>query len=680
METASPDDSISELLLKSSSERSDLYTSLLSSHSSTNPFSSNVPLFSSDPSPVVRPGSDSGIGMTPGDPFDLQTQKNEPYNYMDMSNNLSDFGDLGNHGKQPIKSHGDEDHDSDDDEDGSLDSKLKKEKEPFDLGHYLEKNPETLEVKGSMNNTFPYVEDQSDDDLADYYPHGRMGTVRTASPVKITVTTEAYSPLTEEPRGGVSERESVLSLGKEGVPTVTLSEPEDDSAASSVNHSPNHSPTGRESPSDLFFQPVGIKNVNCSAPYQDTKLPTKPFSGFAMHDRDSGESGDSEIEPDSPRREKHLSAHDRFGNPFEPFANMKAGLEINQRSKENLSNPFEASLNKKSDLVQSGNPPLYSLLREEREAELDSDLLVESASEESPKREQILKSTLQPTTPPPPSNPVTTKKEKEERKEKPSTAPFENAMVKPLQEDNLFTKPRPEVVGSSATSSEQHPIEDKEKNSKVISNDRSLGTKEAELLLFFKTFNKKKVVDLLHWRDVKQSAVLFGSMLVLLFSLTQFSVVSVIAYVALAALSTTISFRVYKSVLQAVQKNDDGHPFKTYLEMEIALSPEQITKYVEKVQLYVNYTLKELRRLFLVQDIIDSIKFAVLMWLLTYVGALFNGLTLLILAVVSMFTAPLVYEKYQKQIDQYLGLMRSQVNSIMTKLREKVPGAKRKEE
>lgn len=42
--------------------------------------------------------------------------------------------------------------------------------------------------------------------------------------------------------------------------------------------------------------------------------------------------------------------------------------------------------------------------------------------------------------------------------------------------------------------------------------------------------------------------------------------------------------------------------------MEIALSPEQITKYVEKVQLYVNCTMKELRRLFLVQDIIDSIK------------------------------------------------------------------------
>lgn len=47
---------------------------------------------------------------------------------------------------------------------------------------------------------------------------------------------------------------------------------------------------------------------------------------------------------------------------------------------------------------------------------------------------------------------------------------------------------------------------------------------------------------------------------------------------------------------------------RAYLEMEITLSPEQISKYVDKVQLYVNYTMKELRRLFLVQDLVDSIK------------------------------------------------------------------------
>uniref|UniRef100_A0AAY4AYD5 Reticulon n=1 Tax=Denticeps clupeoides TaxID=299321 RepID=A0AAY4AYD5_9TELE len=189
-----------------------------------------------------------------------------------------------------------------------------------------------------------------------------------------------------------------------------------------------------------------------------------------------------------------------------------------------------------------------------------------------------------------------------------------------------------------------------------------------------------QAMELLYWRDVKQSGLLFGSVMLLLFSLTQFSVVSVVAYLALAALSATISFRVYKSVLQAVQKTDEGHPFKAYLDMEVSMSQDQMQKYAENVQYYLNSTLKELRRLFLVQDLVDSLKFAVLMWLLTYVGALFNGLTLLILAVVSMFSMPVVYEKYQAQIDQYLGLIRTQVNSVVGKIQEKIPGAKRKAE
>uniref|UniRef100_A0A2R9C2T5 Reticulon n=1 Tax=Pan paniscus TaxID=9597 RepID=A0A2R9C2T5_PANPA len=176
-------------------------------------------------------------------------------------------------------------------------------------------------------------------------------------------------------------------------------------------------------------------------------------------------------------------------------------------------------------------------------------------------------------------------------------------------------------------------------------------------------------IDLLYWRDIKQTGIVFGSFLLLLFSLTQFSVVSVVAYLALAALSATISFRIYKSVLQAVQKTDEGHPFKAYLELEITLSQEQIQKYTDCLQFYVNSTLKELRRLFLVQDLVDSLKFAVLMWLLTYVGALFNGLTLLLMAVVSMFTLPVVYVKHQAQIDQYLGLVRTHINAVVAKLK-----------
>ncbi|XP_051754561.1 reticulon-3 isoform X2 [Ctenopharyngodon idella] len=70
------------------------------------------------------------------------------------------------------------------------------------------------------------------------------------------------------------------------------------------------------------------------------------------------------------------------------------------------------------------------------------------------------------------------------------------------------------------------------------------------------------VNDLVHWRDPKKSGVVFGVSLLLLLSLAAFSVISVISYLLLALLCVTISFRIYKSVIQAVQKSNDGHPFK----------------------------------------------------------------------------------------------------------------------
>ncbi|XP_028821873.1 reticulon-1-A-like isoform X2 [Denticeps clupeoides] len=200
------------------------------------------------------------------------------------------------------------------------------------------------------------------------------------------------------------------------------------------------------------------------------------------------------------------------------------------------------------------------------------------------------------------------------------------------------------------------------------------------LFLSFSAAMGSTVLDLLYWRECRRSGLVFGGLQLLLLCLTQFSVVSVCAYIALATLSTTISFRIYKSILQAVQKSDEGHPFKSYLEVDVALTPAQMSAGVEKIQLYATCLLKELRRLFLVQDLVDSVKFAVLMWLPTYVGALFNGLTLLILALVAVFTCPMVYEKYQTQIDQYLGVVRTHVSLVVGKIKEKVPGAKRKEE
>ncbi|XP_034465619.1 reticulon-4-like isoform X2 [Hippoglossus hippoglossus] len=192
--------------------------------------------------------------------------------------------------------------------------------------------------------------------------------------------------------------------------------------------------------------------------------------------------------------------------------------------------------------------------------------------------------------------------------------------------------------------------------------------------------NIRAVVDLLYWRDVKSTGVVFGAGLLLLLSLTLCSIVSVCSYIGLALLSVTICFRIYKGILQAIQKSDEGHPFKLYLDRDLALSEDVVHKYSDSFLARMNKTICELRRLFLVEDLVDSIKFAVLMWILTYVGGLFNGLTLIILGLVAVFSCPIVYEKYQVQIDHYVSLVNNQIQSVVGTIQAKVPGMKRKAE
>ncbi|KAM5273735.1 reticulon-1 isoform 1-T1 [Ctenodactylus gundi] len=493
----------------------------------------------------------------------------------------------------------------------------------------------------------PYIDDLSEE---------QHGAPLVTAPVRITLT-EIEPSVTATIQEKTPESQDVcLKPSPDTVPTVTVSEPEDDSPGSVTPPSSGTEPSvaesqGKRSISEdelisALKEAKGLSYETAESPRpagQGAERPEAkgrpglpPIASPLDHEASSAESGDSEIELVS---EDPTAGEDALPSSYVTFGHV------------------------------SGPPPSpaspsvqYSILREEREAELDSELIIEScdassASEESPKREQDS----------PPGPPGTRAGERAPGRRGPADpGPFP------------YPPALPPGDGAPAPASQRSPAAALSPGpgpaAAAAEGPEPRGPGAAPPPLFF---DKQKAIDLLYWRDIKQTGIVFGSFLLLLFSLTQFSVVSVVAYLALAALSATISFRIYKSVLQAVQKTDEGHPFKAYLELEITLSQEQIQKYTDCLQLYVNSTLKELRRLFLVQDLVDSLKFAVLMWLLTYVGALFNGLTLLLMAVVSMFTLPVVYVKHQAQVDQYLGLVRTHINAVVAKIQAKIPGAKR---
>ncbi|XP_012616861.1 reticulon-2 isoform X1 [Microcebus murinus] len=182
------------------------------------------------------------------------------------------------------------------------------------------------------------------------------------------------------------------------------------------------------------------------------------------------------------------------------------------------------------------------------------------------------------------------------------------------------------------------------------------------------------VADLLYWKDTRTSGVVFTGLMVSLLCLLHFSIVSVAAHVALLLLCGTISLRVYRKVLQAVHRGDGANPFQAYLDVDLTLTREQTERLSQQIASRVVSTAMQLRHFFLVEDLMDSLKLALLFYILTFVGAVFNGLTLLILGVIALFTIPLLYRQHQAQIDQYVGLVNSQLSHIKAKIRAKIPG------
>jgi len=205
-------------------------------------------------------------------------------------------------------------------------------------------------------------------------------------------------------------------------------------------------------------------------------------------------------------------------------------------------------------------------------------------------------------------------------------------------------------------------------------------TRGSAEMAFYDQINWENFLDLIYWRDTQKSGVVYGSGMAFLLLLRWMSLISVVSYMSLFALTGTMTFRIYKNVMQAIQKTQDGHPFKEFLEMDVTIPEDKVKHTTEVALTKLNCWVSELRRLFLVEDFVDSLKFGVLLWCLTYIGSWFNSSTLIILGYVALFTLPKVYEINQVQIDQYIDLVRTHFEEIQSKVRSMIPlgGSKEK--
>ncbi|RLW09938.1 hypothetical protein DV515_00001847 [Chloebia gouldiae] len=303
--------------------------------------------------------SDSGIEMTPAESTEVDKtladpMKVEAYKYMDMSRS------------EEIKYQETHDSDSEDESPGLSD---KYRGTPVGSSHAAEPPRTPSESTGAA---------KEQDLLEDRKSGGQHSPSVATSPVKITLTETESTKEAASKEPSPTQPDTGLKPSHEVVPTVTVSEPEDDSPGSVTPPSSGTEPSGSESQGkgslsedELISAITEAKRFSAepprpaAAPAEPRAKPGRP--GTAEHEGSSAESGDSEIELVS---EDPLAAEEVLHSSYATFGHIGGPPP----------SPASPSIQ-------------YSILREEREAELDSELIIEScdassASEESPKREQ----------------------------------------------------------------------------------------------------------------------------------------------------------------------------------------------------------------------------------------------------------------------------------------------------
>jgi len=183
----------------------------------------------------------------------------------------------------------------------------------------------------------------------------------------------------------------------------------------------------------------------------------------------------------------------------------------------------------------------------------------------------------------------------------------------------------------------------------------------------------KNVVKLIYWCEIQKSAGVFGGILFLLLSLTCYSLISVVSTFGMSVLAVSFLYRIGMTIVNAVQKTSAEHPLKNLLEEKIELAEDTVREVAEMFRVYTNDKVKQLQAIFLISDILASLKFGVLLWLVSYIGSWFSMLTLSILGVMLVFSLPIAYEVYQKQVDEAVGLATGKICEVWTLVESKLP-------
>lgn len=181
-----------------------------------------------------------------------------------------------------------------------------------------------------------------------------------------------------------------------------------------------------------------------------------------------------------------------------------------------------------------------------------------------------------------------------------------------------------------------------------------------------------KVKDLLLWKDPKLTGAIFGSSFVLLISIAWFSLLTVVSGLFLTALTLIGSYRFYLGLIYRIKGTYDN-TFDKLSSQDLSLPKDKVQHLARLLETDFNRVLNKLKSILLWDNITTSGLAFVGFYVIYCIGCMFNTITLLILALVSAFTLPKVYDVYKQPIDQAIEKATSAVHQTVKQIMTKVP-------
>ncbi|KAF8560627.1 hypothetical protein P879_10035 [Paragonimus westermani] len=174
---------------------------------------------------------------------------------------------------------------------------------------------------------------------------------------------------------------------------------------------------------------------------------------------------------------------------------------------------------------------------------------------------------------------------------------------------------------------------------------------------------KTEIKSLVYWHKPLHSAVVLIVLLAVQFSFLCFSAISIVAYSGFLLLVSVNLCRLYYHYIAKTENK-----LINRLIRDIVLPKERIADATHRLTNHANDFLVQARDIFLLTNVGVSLKFGVLLYVLTYVGAFFNFLTLCIVATLLVFFVPKFYESYQSEIDRLCKATKEMTNKVMSQI------------